>query len=67
GMNYIIDKKDADFPVLIIKKGRKTLRIPSFKSVAYLNNEEFDLGSVTVYIDKNDTFYIPRNLADKLK
>ena len=67
GMNCIIDKKDADFPVLIVKKGRKTLRIPSFKSVAYLNNEKFDLGSVTVYIDKNDTFYIPRNLADKLK
>lgn len=67
GMNFIIDKKNPDFPVLIVKKGKKTLTVPSFKSVAYLNKEKFDLGSVTVYIDKNDTFYLPKSLADKLK
>lgn len=65
GLNYAIDKSTS-FPVLLVKKGKNTLSIPAFKSVAYFNGKEFDLGSVTVYIDKNDTFYIPRNLIKKL-
>lgn len=68
GLNFKIDKsKSEDFPVLIVKKGKNTLEIPSFKSIAYLNKKPFDLGSVTVYIDKNDTFYLPASLANKLK
>lgn len=66
GMKYSIDKS-TDFPVLTVKKGKNTLVVPSFKSVAYLNGKPFDLNSVTVYIDKNDTFYLPSNLAEKLK
>ncbi len=66
GMDYSIDKS-TDFPVLTVKNGKNTLVVPSFKSVAYLNGKEFDLGSVTVYIKDNDTFYLPSNLADKLK
>lgn len=66
GMNYSIDKS-TDFPVLTVKNGQNTLKVPSFKSVAYLNGKEFDLGSVTVYIDENDTFYLPKSLAEKLK
>ncbi len=59
-------KDKAGFPILIVKKGKNTLEVPAFKSVAYLNGKPFDLGSVTVYIDKNDTFYLPGILADKL-
>ena len=66
GMEYTIENKDADIPVLIVKNKTKTLRIPAFSSVATLNGKSFDLGSVTVYIDKNDTFYLPSNLAEKL-
>lgn len=66
GQQYSIDKS-TDFPVLTVKKGKNTLVVPAFKSIAYLNGKEFDLGSVTVYIDKNDTFYLPASLADKLK
>ena len=67
GFKYSIEKKDADIPVLVVKKGKTTLQIPAFSSVATINGKPFDLGSVTVYIDKNDTFYLPKNLADKLK
>ena len=67
GINYSIDKKDTDIPVLVVKKGRNTLEIPAFSSVGKLNGKPFDLGSVTVYIDKNDTFYLPSNMAEKLK
>ena len=66
-MKYAIENKDADIPVLVVKNKRKTLRIPAFSSVATLNGKSFDLGSVTVYIDKNDTFYLPSNLVEKIK
>ena len=49
------------------KNKRKTLRVPAFFSVATLNGKSFDIGSVTVYIDKNNTFYLPRHLVEKLK
>lgn len=66
GMNYSIDKKDPDFPVLRVKKGKNTLEVKAFSSVAQFNGKPFDIGSVTVYIDKNDTFYLPAALAEKL-
>ncbi|MHB9055125.1 MAG: alkaline phosphatase [Paludibacteraceae bacterium] len=56
-----------DFPKLVVKNKRKTLEIPAYSSVATLNGISFDLGSVAVYVDKNNTFYIPANLAEKLK
>ena len=61
-----IDKKDADFPVLKVQKGKNKLEIKSFSSVAKLNGKPFDIGSVVVYIDKNDTFYLPKSLVEKL-
>ncbi len=66
GLKYSIDKANADFPVLRIKKGKNTLEVKAFSSVARLNGKPFDIGSVTVYIDKNDTFYLPSALAKKL-
>jgi len=64
GLEYTIDKT-TDFPVLKVKKGNVILSIPAFKSVAYLNEQPIALRSVTVYIDKNDTFYVPKSLATK--
>jgi len=64
GLEYTIDKS-TEFPVLKVKKGKMTLTVPAFKSVAYLNDQPISLGSVTVYIDKNDTFYLPKSLATK--
>lgn len=66
GMNYTIDKTDPDFPVLVVKKGRDKLEIPAFGSVARKNGKPFDIGSVAVYIDKNNTFYLPQSLREKL-
>ena len=66
GMSYSIDKSDPDFPVLRVKKGRKNLEVTAFSSVAKLNGNPFDIGSVVVYIDKNDTFYLPEKLKEKL-
>lgn len=66
GLQYSIDKKDPDFPVLRVKKGKNSLEVKAFSSVATLNGKPFDIGSVTVYIDKNDTFYLPVALVEKL-
>lgn len=66
GLKYTIDKsKSEDMPTLIVKKGKKTMEIPAFQSVATINGKPFDLGSVTVYIDRNNTFYLPANLIEK--
>lgn len=65
GYSYTIDKTNKEVPTLVVKKGRKTLRIKAFSSVAELNGEPVQIGSVVVYIDKNDTFYLPRKLVDK--
>lgn len=66
GMDYTIDKSSPDFPVLKVKKGNTTLSVPAFKSIVYLNDQPISLSTVVVYIDKNDTFYLPKSLADKL-
>lgn len=67
GLKYEIDRSNKDIPRLVVTKGKKKLEVTAFSSVAKINGKAFDLGSVTVYIDKNDTFYLPDNLAEKLK
>jgi len=70
GFDYKIDTI-PEFPVLEIKKGKNTLKVPAFRSIAYINNIPYDLGTVTVYIDKNNTFYLPEWMSgwfvDKIK
>lgn len=66
GKEYEVEILLKDRPILLVKKGNKELSIPAFSSVAFFNGEPFKLGSVTVYIDKNNTFYLPSNLVNKL-
>ncbi|MDR2928088.1 MAG: alkaline phosphatase [Cytophagaceae bacterium] len=66
GYSMIIDKSDNK-TVLIVKNKKKTLEIPAFKSIATLNGKPFDIGSVVIYIDKNDTFYLPKALREVIK
>jgi len=58
-LNFEISIPDDDFPTLTVTKDNNTLTVKAFSSVAYLNGKAIDLGSVTVYIDRNKTFYIP--------
>ena len=64
GMHQTINRNNPDIPVLMVTKGRTRLEIPAFSSVVKKNGKPFDIGSVVVYIDKNDTFYLPATLAD---
>jgi glucosamine-6-phosphate deaminase len=63
GLDYSIDKS-GDFPVLVVNKNSRSLKIPAFKSVVYVDDKPVYLNSVTVYIDKNDTFYLPEKLRE---
>lgn len=58
-----IDKSGV-FPVLIVKNNQNILEIPAYKSIAYLNGQPFEIGSVTVYIDKTETFYLSKKLLE---
>lgn len=67
GLKYSVDNNDPKFPILKVIKGKNTLEIKAFSSVGKLNGKSFDIGSVVVYIDKNDTFYLPKSLKQKLQ
>lgn len=65
GMKYQIIQKGGK-PNLVVKLKRQTLEIPAFSSVATLNGKPVELGSVAVFVDKNNTFYLPRKLKEKV-
>ncbi len=62
GMRYTIGTSRDGETELTVRQGRKELRVPAFSSVAYINGQAFDMGSVAVYIDRNQTFYLPTSL-----
>ncbi|GHT78340.1 alkaline phosphatase [Bacteroidia bacterium] len=66
GYSYSIDTT-GDLAVLTVKKGRNTLVLRASNSVAYLNKKPVDLGSVAVYVDKTDCFYLPADLLSRVK
>ncbi|MDR3137992.1 MAG: alkaline phosphatase [Tannerellaceae bacterium] len=55
-----------DAPVLMVKKGKKTLTISPFTNAVKLGKKIIRLNSVVVYVDKTNTFYLPRNLRNYL-
>lgn len=66
GAECSIARAEGQMPCLTVRKGRRTLRVPAYGSVAYLDDKPLKLRSVVVYIDRNDTFYLPRELGEKL-
>jgi len=64
GLSYSIDKSGKE-PVLIVtgKNGSK-LEVTPNTNIVKINNSPHELNSVIVYVDKNDTFYLPKSLKD---
>lgn len=66
-------KEEKGSPTLIVKNKKnrnKQLTITPFTNIVKAGRkaqEEIRLNSVIVYVDKNETFYLPQNLADYLK
>lgn len=61
-------KDDKDLPSLVVKNKKKSLEIKPFTNIVKSGkSDEIRLNSVVVYVDKNNTFYLPQSLADFLK
>jgi alkaline phosphatase len=63
-----VDKKSS--PSLVVKGKKTQLKIQPFTNIVTASNkgeETIRLNSVIVYVDKNNTFYLPSELADYLK
>lgn len=65
-MKYKIIENDGQFKKLTVSNKKNKLEITAFSSVAKFNGDEIDLGSVVVFIDKNNTFYLPKYLREKM-
>ena len=65
GAQVDIDKTEAENPLLVVKKGTQTLRIPRNKNVAWLNDQEVASDGVTVFNGKR--WFIAQNLIDLIK
>ncbi len=57
------DDKDI---FLIVRNHNQTIEVPAYRNYFYINGEKHKLNSVTVYVDKNDTFYLPKELSKYL-
>ncbi len=68
-LNYSIEKSAAkeQLPSLKIKSGKNKLLINPFTNIVSLNGEEIKINSVIIYVDKNNTFYLPKSLRKFLK
>ena len=61
-------ENDKDTPTLVVKNKRNKLEIKPFTNIVKNGKDgEIRLNSVIVYVDKNNTFYLPKSLADFLK
>ncbi|WP_277466614.1 alkaline phosphatase [Parabacteroides sp. PF5-6] len=69
----MVSKHEKDSPTLIVKNKKnknKQLTITPFTNIVKVGRkaqEEIRLNSVIVYVDANDTFYLPTSLAEYLK
>jgi alkaline phosphatase len=57
-------------PTLVVKNRKKQLAITPNTNIVKAGNkgqEEIRLRSVVIYVDKNETFYLPESLTDYLK
>ncbi|MTT26167.1 alkaline phosphatase, partial [Parabacteroides merdae] len=63
-------KDEKGSPSLGVKNKRKQINITPFSNIVTIGKkgrEEIRLNSVIVYVDKNNTFYLPTKLAEYLQ
>jgi len=58
---------EKNHPVLTVTNGNNVLKVKANSNVVNLNGKQIQLQTVVVYVDKNNTFYLPESLADLLK
>ncbi|MCQ2286162.1 MAG: alkaline phosphatase [Bacteroidales bacterium] len=63
----INDNPKDDNYRLTVKNKKQKIEIESFTNYFLLNGEKIDLESVIIYVDKNETFYLPKKIREYLK
>jgi len=61
-----INKSETN-PVLEVEMNNKKLSVKAYSNIVVLNGKEIELSTVVVYIDKTDTFYLPKHLIRLLE
>jgi alkaline phosphatase len=62
-----INTDNKDFPVLEVEsagKKKNKLIVNPYSNIALLNGQEIRLNSIVVYVDKTNTFYLPKSLRE---
>jgi alkaline phosphatase len=65
GYTYTIETLN-DNPVLKVKNKKTTIEVQPNTNIAKLNGKDLKLNSVVIYVDKNNTFYLPQSLKELL-
>ena len=65
GYTYTITHKNEQ-PVLEVKHKKTVLEIEPYTNIVRVNGKAIQLNSVIVYVDKNQTFYLPKKLRELL-
>lgn len=63
-------KDEKGSPTLVVRNKKKQLNITPFSNIVTIGKkgqEEIKLNSVIVYVDKNNTFYLPTKLTEYLQ
>ena len=64
GFDIRIDSVDKYNRRLVVKNKRNVLIADSYANYVTVNNKRVDLNSVVVYVDKTNTFYLPKELRE---
>ena len=66
GLKYSIieSKVKGELPFLEVKWKKNKLQVKPNTNIVTLNGKEVKLNSVIVYVDKNNTFYLPQSLRE---
>ena len=65
--SYTLSANKGETPVLTVRNNNKALEIRPNTNIVKLNGKEVELNTVAVFVDKNNTFYLPRLLRELLK
>lgn len=68
--SILLPATEKENPTLVVKNKKKQLTITPYTNIVKLGKkgkEEMRLQTVIVYVDKNETFYLPRTITDYLK
>ncbi|MDR1610145.1 MAG: alkaline phosphatase [Candidatus Symbiothrix sp.] len=66
GYTYTIDTLNNN-TALKVKNKKTTLEVQPNTNIVKLNGKDLKLNSVVVYVDKNNTFYLPKTLKELLE